>query len=107
MLEDWNNRTLNTDILNLDVRLQDELSMKEMVLRDTQIRSMHELGEMKRAQEQRVGEVSVQKFRENHETIQKLTSQLHEMQEQMNSMNVSGNFQITVGAGLTFPVSLQ
>ena len=33
------------------VRLQDELSMKEKVLRDTQIRSMHEMGEMKRAQE--------------------------------------------------------
>ena len=43
---------------------------------------------MKRAQELRVDEVSVQKLRENHETIQKLTSQLPEMQEQMNSMNV-------------------
>ena len=36
------------------VRLQEELSMKEKVLRDTQIRSMHEMGEMKRAQELRV-----------------------------------------------------
>ena len=42
------------------VRLQEELSMKEKVLRDTQIRSMHEMGQMKRAQE-RVDEVSVQK----------------------------------------------
>ena len=41
------------------VRLQEELSMKEKVLRDTQIRSMHEMGEMKRAQELRVDEVSV------------------------------------------------
>ena len=32
-------------------RLQEELSMKEKVLRYTQIRSMHEMGEMKRAQE--------------------------------------------------------
>ena len=32
---------------------------------------MHEMGEMKRAQELRVDEVSVQKLRENHETIQK------------------------------------
>ena len=70
------------------VRLQEELSMKEKVLRDTQIRSMHEMGEMKRAQEPRVDEVSVQKLRENHKTIQKLTSQLQEIQEQMNSMNV-------------------
>ena len=47
-------------------------------------------GEMKRAREQRVDEVSVQKSRENHETIQKLASQLQQMQEQMDSMNDSG-----------------
>ena len=44
------------------------------------------MGEMKRAQELRVDEVSVQKLRENHETIQKLTSQLQEMQDQIDSM---------------------
>ena len=74
------------------VRLQEELSLKEKVLRDTQIRSMREVGEMKRGQEQRVDEVSVQKKIENHETTQKL-SQLQEMQDQMNSMNDSGEFQ--------------
>ena len=31
--------------------------------------------------------------RENHETIQQLTSQLQQMQEQMKSMNDSGDFQ--------------
>ena len=35
----------------------------------------------------------MQKLRENHETIQQLTSQLQQMQEQMNSMNDSGDFQ--------------
>ena len=58
--------------------------MKEKVLQDTQIGSVHEMGQNKRAQEQRIDEVSVQKLRENHETIQQLTSQLQEMQEQMN-----------------------
>ena len=85
--------------------------MKEKVLRDTQIRSMHESVEMKRVHELRVDDVSVQKIREKRETIQKITSQLQEMQEQMNSMNDSGESrkwnQITVGDGLTFPVSLQ
>ena len=85
--------------------------MKDKVLRDTQIRSMHEMGEMKRAQELRPDQISVQKFTENHEAIQKLTSQLQEMQEQMNSMSDSENFkkwnQITVRDCLTFPVSLQ
>ena len=64
----------NSDILNLDENKfahKKELSMKEKVLRDTQIRSMHEMGEMKRAQELRVDEVSVQKSRQNH-AIQKL-----------------------------------
>ena len=74
-------------------RLQEELSMKEKVLRNTQIRNMHEMGEINRAQEQRVEEVSVQKFRENHETIQQLTSQLQQLQEQVNSINSSGEFQ--------------
>ena len=68
------------------VRRQEELSLKEKVLRDTQIRGMHEMGEMKKAPELRVDEVTGQKLRENHETIQKLTSQLQEMQDQINSM---------------------
>ena len=50
---------------------------------------MHEMGEMKGAQELRVDDVLVQKLRENLETIRKLTSQLKEMQEQMNSMSDS------------------
>ena len=75
------------------VRLQEELSMKEKVLRNTQIRNMHDMGEIKRAQEQRIDVVSVQKLRENHETIQRLTSQLEQMQEQMNSMSSPGEFQ--------------
>ena len=74
-------------------RLQEELSIKEKVLPDTLIRSMHEMGELKRAQELRVDKVSQQKLRENHEIIQKLTSQLQEMQDQMNSMSGSGEFQ--------------
>ena len=75
------------------VRVQEEFSMKEKVLRNSQIRNTHEMEEIERAQELRVDAVSVHKKRENHETIQKLTSQLQEMQDQMNSMSGSGNFQ--------------
>ena len=74
-------------------RLQEELFRKEKAFWDTQIRSMHELEKMKRAQVQQVDEMSIQKLRENHETIQQLTSQLQQLQEQMNSMNGSGEFQ--------------
>ena len=44
---------------------------------------------MKRAQVQQVDEMSIQKLRENHETYQQLTSQLQQLQEQMNSMSSS------------------
>ena len=66
------------------------------MLRDTQLRSVHDMGEMKRAQELRVDEFSVQKLRESHETIRRLTSLLQSMQEQMHSMNDSGVFQEVV-----------
>ena len=66
------------------VRLQDELSIKENVLRDTQTRNIHEMGEMKKVQELRVDEFSAQKKKESHETIQRLTSQVQEMRAQMN-----------------------
>ena len=70
------------------VQLQEELSMKEKVLRNTQIRNMHEMGEIKRAQELRVHEVSVQKLREIDETIQQLTSQLQQIP--LDTWNQSG-----------------
>ena len=48
---------------------------------------------MIRAEEQRIDQVSVQTLRGNHETIQRVTSQLQQMQEQMNSLYDSGDFQ--------------
>ena len=68
------------------------MSAKERVLRNTQIRSMHEMGEKKRALEQRIDEVTVQKLRENHETKQQLTSQLQQMPKK-KSMNDLRDFQ--------------
>ena len=67
--------------------------MKEKALRYTQNRSIHEMGELKRALELRVGEFSVQKLRESHDRIQRLTSQIQELQERMNCMNDSGECQ--------------
>ena len=67
--------------------------MKEKALRDTQIRNIHEMGELKRAQELRVDEFSVQNLRESHDTIQKLTSQIQELQERVNCMSDSGEIQ--------------
>ena len=49
--------------------------------------------EMKRAQELRVDKLSLQKLRESHDTLQRLTSQIQELQEKVNCMNESGEFQ--------------
>ena len=88
------------------VRLQEELVMKETVLRETQIRSMHEIGEMKRARITS-DEFSVQKLR----TTQRLTSQVQELQERMNYLNDSGEFHELEsnygGFFHTFPVNQQ
>ena len=52
---------------------------------------MHEMGEMKRAQELRVDEFSFQKLRESHETTQRLAG--NAMQDHMNCMSDSREFQ--------------
>ena len=71
------------------VPLEEELLIREKALQDTRIRSIHEMGELKRAQELRVDEFSVQKLRESHDTIQQLTSQMQELQKRVNCMNDS------------------
>ena len=75
------------------VRLQEEIDYEGKVLRETQTRNVHEMGEIKRAQELRVDEFNVQKLRESHETIRRLTSQVQELQERMNYLSDSGEFQ--------------
>ena len=71
-------------------RPQDAPVMKEKALRDIQIGSIHEMEELKRAQELPVDELSVQQLKESHETIQRLTSQIQELQERVNCMSDSG-----------------
>ena len=51
------------------------------------------------------------KLRENHDTIQRLTSQMRELQERVNCLSDSGEFQVVdsnySGKILTFPVNQQ
>ena len=72
---------------------------------------MHEVGEMKGAQALPVDEFSIQKFREGHETIQRLTSQVQELQERMNYLNDSGECHEAEsnysGKNHSFPVNQQ
>ena len=96
MINDGKYRTPITDMLNLEENNLDykKNCLSEKVLRDTQIRNIHEMGEMKRELKNYESTNSLYKtWEKDHETIQKLTSQLQEMQDQMNSMNDSGEFQ--------------
>ena len=51
------------------------------------------LEELQRSQEMRIDEFSRQEFRESHATIHVLTSQIQELQERVNFMNDSREFQ--------------
>ena len=74
-------------------RLHEELAQRERVLRESQIRSIHEVGELTRAQEMRIDEFSRNELRESHAPIQELTSQIQELQERMNYLSDSGELQ--------------
>ena len=54
--------------------LHEELAQRERVLQETHIRSVHEVGELKRAQEIRIDEFSKNELRESHPTGAHFTS---------------------------------
>ena len=72
-------------------RLHEELAQREKALRNTRNRNIHEMEELKRAQE--MHEFPSNELRESHATIQELTSQVQELKERMNCVNDSGEFQ--------------
>ena len=69
--------------------LQQQAYTQRLELQDTE----HGYVESRREQVRSQEELPLQKLKEIHETIQKLTSQLQEMQNQVNSVNDSGEFQ--------------
>ena len=95
VLSDWNCRTPFNGCVEFrreQVRLH----------RDTQIRSMHEMREIKRAQELRVDKFSTQKLRESHDTIQRLTDDF--LNDSGEFLEVESNYG---GKIHTFPVNQQ
>ena len=59
------------------------------------LKRIQEVEELKRAQQLRVDEIYVHKMRESYDTIQRLNSQMQELQERVTCMNDSGEFQDT------------
>ena len=55
-------------------QLHEELAQRENALRETHIRSIREVEELKRAQEMRIDDCSRQELTESLATIQELTS---------------------------------
>ena len=74
-------------------RLHEELAHRERALRETHIRSVHEAEELKRAQEMRIDDFSMQELRESQTAMQDLMSQIQELQMEVNLMNDSREFQ--------------
>ena len=68
-------------------RLHEELAQRERALRETHIQIIHEVEEMKRAQEMRIDEFSRQA------TAHELASHTQELQDSVNLMNDSGEVQ--------------
>ena len=79
-------------------RLHEELAKRERALRETHISSIHEVEELNRAQELRIDEFSTEELRESQAAIHELASQFQELQERVNLMNDSGEFQDVASA---------
>ena len=75
------------------VRFEEELALGERALRNTRNRNIHEKDELRRVQEMRADEFSIQKLRERHATIQELTSQIQDLQKRTNCMNYWREFE--------------
>ena len=72
--------------------LQEELSEQNRDLRETRIRSLHEMEELRRVQELRIDEFSRRRLIENQDTINEVTARIQELQNEVNCMNGSRDF---------------
>ena len=73
--------------------LHQELAQREMALRDSRVRNIHEVEELKRAQEMSIDEFSSNELRESHTTFNGLTSQIQGLQERMSYTGDSEEFE--------------
>ena len=79
---------LRRDLLLLHVHLSEQ----NRDLREAHMKSLHEMGELKRVQELRVDESSRRRLIENQDTINEFTDRIQELQNVVNSLNDSRDF---------------
>ena len=87
--------------------LQEQLSEQNRALRETRIKSLHEMEELKRVQELRIDEFSRSRLIENQDTINEFTARIQELQNEVNCMNDSRDFKDaeSVRSGLPHVIS--
>ena len=66
---------------------------KNRDVREAHIKSLHEMEELKRVQELRVDEFSRRRLIENQDTVHELTARIQELQNEVNCMNDSRDFE--------------
>ena len=97
MLKDWNYRTHNTVILNLEENKLDykkNYQWKKNFSEKLQYEIFMNWVRWRELKNYELTNSQYRNLRASHDTIQRLTSQLQSMQEQMNSMSDSGEFQV-------------
>ena len=79
--------------LRRDQLLHEQLSEQNRNLREAHIKSFHEMEELKRVQELQIDEFSKRRLIENQDTINEFTARIQELQNEVNCMNDSRDFQ--------------
>ena len=73
--------------------LHEQISEQNWDLREAHIKSLYEMEELKRVQELRVDESPRRRLIENQDTILEFTARIQELQNEVNCMNDSRDFQ--------------
>ena len=73
--------------------LQEQLPEQNRDLREAHVKSLHEMEELKRVQESRVDESSRRRWIKNQDTINEPTVRIQELQNEVNCMNDSRDFE--------------
>ena len=73
--------------------LHEQLSEENRDLREAHVKSLHEMEELKRVQGSRFDEFSRRRLIENQDTFNELTARIQELQNEVDCLNDSRDFQ--------------
>ena len=82
-----------TDFVSYHWRKKKQLSEQNRDLRETRIRNMRDMEELKRVQELRIDEFSRRRLVENQDTVNEFAARIQELQNEVHCMNDSRDFE--------------